>query len=45
LIDSINSSFPFTLRKEDCCPANEAAGKSSAVAELLSAHNKSILFG
>src|SRR3990170_8894346 len=34
------SSLPITLRYVSCCPANEAPGKSSAVAEDLTATPK-----
>lgn len=33
---------PFTLRYVSCCPANEAPGKSSAVADDRTATNPSL---
>jgi len=37
-LQASSSAFsPLMFRKVSCCPANDASGKSSAVAELLTA--------
>ena len=37
LTDSNNSFSPLTFKKVSCCPANDALGKSSAIALDLTA--------
>ncbi|EKD23470.1 MAG: hypothetical protein ACD_82C00019G0001 [uncultured bacterium] len=41
--DSIKSFSPLTFKNVSCCPAKDAPGKSSAVAEDLTATEKLFL--